>query len=230
MAYSSKAAAKKGGIRSIFNTYKADIRFVNVTQDIIKANFDKFFTIVNLDKGFTLEEAVNTDTQALRVFEAKVDPMDEQYIRDFGVCICPNCNIHLSNGVQTRTNMLHDATGSARKHILTMKKEYLCLACDHEFGPDVVKAPVQAPVQNPGTGLKIEKARDEQNGIKRPSIGGACRAVWDACDAFKVATGRSPLPKEIKDLASEEGWNVNNAVIEMYQWRKFNGIVGRVKA
>lgn len=79
------------------------------------------------------------------------------------------------------------------------------------------------------TGIKIEKNREEQNGVKRPSIGGVCRAVWDACDAFRLQTGRSPMPKEIKELAAEEGWNQNNASIEMYQWRKFNGIKGRIK-
>ena len=28
--------------------------------------------------------------------------------------------------------------------------------------------------------------------------------------------------------AATKGWNANNASIEYYQWRKFNGITGRV--
>lgn len=82
---------------------------------------------------------------------------------------------------------------------------------------------------NQTPGLKIEKERSEQNGITRPSIGGKCRAIWDACDNFHATQGKLPMPKEIKAIAAENGWNENNAVIEMYQWRRFNGFVGRQK-
>ena len=70
---------------------------------------------------------------------------------------------------------------------------------------------------------RIEKDREERNGVKRPSIGGACRAVWDFCDA---AEG-TPSVKAVKAEAEARGWNVNNASIEYYQWRKFMGIRGR---
>lgn len=77
------------------------------------------------------------------------------------------------------------------------------------------------------TGLKIEKDRPEQNGIKRPSAGGKCRAVWDALDALQTELGTQPTSKQVKVLADTQGWNSNNASIEFYQWRKFNGITGR---
>ena len=80
------------------------------------------------------------------------------------------------------------------------------------------------------TGLIIEKNRPEQNGVKRPSAGGLCRAVWDACWAHQEITGTPPTAKEVKAIAESNGWNSNNASIEYYQWRKFNGITGRVKA
>jgi hypothetical protein len=87
----------------------------------------------------------------------------------------------------------------------------------------VADAPAAAPE---GSGLKIEKDRPEQNGIKRPSIGGKCRAVWDACDEM-VAAGTPPTAKDVRAIAEANGWNANNASIEFYQWRKFNGITGR---
>ncbi len=86
----------------------------------------------------------------------------------------------------------------------------------------VVDKPVQVAV-----GLKIEKDRPEQNGIKRPSEGGRCRAVWDALDAYRTETGDVPTAKVVAALAADEKWNPNNASIEFYQWRKFNGITGR---
>lgn len=86
-----------------------------------------------------------------------------------------------------------------------------------------------APKAEPKTtGLIIEKNRPEQNGVKRPSAGGLCRAVWDACWAHQAATGTPPTAKEVKAIAETNGWNPNNASIEYYQWRKFNGITGRI--
>ena len=57
-----------------------------------------------------------------------------------------------------------------------------------------------------------------------------CRAVWDACWAQQAETGEVPTAKWVKEKAAAMGWNPNNASIEYYQWRKFNGISGRVSA
>jgi hypothetical protein len=84
-----------------------------------------------------------------------------------------------------------------------------------------------APKAATGTGLKIEKDREERNGVKRPSAGGKCRAIWDALDAVVASTGNQPTSQLVKGLAAEQGWNPSNASIEFYQWRKFNGIKGR---
>lgn len=83
-------------------------------------------------------------------------------------------------------------------------------------------------------GLKIEKNREERNGVKMPSVGGMCRAVWDALNNMMThdeATGLANVPTvaDIKKLAETNGWNVNNASIEYYQWRKWHGITGRGK-
>lgn len=70
----------------------------------------------------------------------------------------------------------------------------------------------------------IEKNREEQNGIKRPSAGTLCRAVWDALDKLGIDTATS---KDAKALAVKKGWNANNVSIEFYQWRRFHGVTGR---
>lgn len=76
----------------------------------------------------------------------------------------------------------------------------------------------------------VEKDRPEQNGIKRPSAGGACRAVWDKCDKLREENGGEiPTAKQVRAVAESMGWNMNNAMIEFYQWRKYNGITGRAK-
>jgi predicted component of type VI protein secretion system len=83
-------------------------------------------------------------------------------------------------------------------------------------------------VRGKTAGMKIEKDREERNGVKRPSAGGLCRQIWDALDAIK-AGGETPTAKQVTELALAKGWNKNNASIEFYQWRKFNGIEGRAK-
>lgn len=85
---------------------------------------------------------------------------------------------------------------------------------------------VPAAAKRTSSGLKIEKSREERNGVKRPSVGGMCRAVWDALDSV-VTDGKSPSAKDVKALAEKNSWNPNNASIEFYQWRRFNGITGR---
>lgn len=133
---------------------------------------------------------------------------------------CPCCGIDLSNGVWTQD----DANDVAQaKDWLKQKGSIGCLGCNGTWGP----APVQPEAdRHTGTGLKIEKVREERNGVKRPSIGGKCRAVWDALDALQaeLEEGEKVTSAMVKDLANDEGWNPNNASIEFYQWRKFHGI------
>lgn len=66
-------------------------------------------------------------------------------------------------------------------------------------------------------------AREERNGVKRPKAGGLCAAVWEALDSL-LAAGVEPATKDVRDLATAKGWNLNNATAELSAWRKFNGI------
>jgi len=131
---------------------------------------------------------------------------------------CPGCGIDLSNGFLTPDDEVANSNPSITYwQAGEQHAEMHCMGCGHEWG--AVRAPYVAP-----TGLKIEKERPESNGVKRPSIGGKCRAIWDALDAYRAETGELPDSKVVKALAADEGWNPNNASIEYYQWRKFNGI------
>lgn len=123
---------------------------------------------------------------------------------------------------------LYDALPTAQAPAVvddfTMSEEELAQQAGRAKAEDEVPAEEPTPAPTETTGLKIEKDRPEQNGIKRPSIGGKCRAIWDALDAYRAETGELPTSKTVKELAADEGWNPNNASIEYYQWRKYNGI------
>ena len=93
-------------------------------------------------------------------------------------------------------------------------------------GAPVPEVPaVPAPQVPEHKGLVIEQNRPKQNGVTRPSAGGACRAVWDFCWSVGPAI---PTVAQVKSHAVKMGWNVNNASFEYYCWRKYNGISGRV--
>lgn len=95
----------------------------------------------------------------------------------------------------------------------------------------VEATPAPAPVQVDATSNKrtIEKDRPKQNGVTRPSAGGLCRAVWDLCDAVAQGTPNTVTLAAVKG-AAPPSLNPTNVAIEYYQWRKFNGVSGRVVA
>ena len=99
------------------------------------------------------------------------------------------------------------------------------------FGWKAMEAPAPAAEGAPAdavvTTSKPKKAaapkveRIEQNGVKRPGPG-KCLEVWEYLDQHG-----NMKPKDLQPVAEARGWNINNASIELYQWRKFNGISGR---
>ena len=63
------------------------------------------------------------------------------------------------------------------------------------------------------------------NQIARPATGGRCAAVWDQLDKVRAqAKGGVPSLGDVRKLAKKHHWNENNARIEYYRWRAFNGI------
>ncbi len=98
------------------------------------------------------------------------------------------------------------------------------------FGWKQMEAPAPVAADAVVTTGKPKKAaapkveRIEQNGVKRPGPG-KCLEVWEYLDQHG-----NVKPKDLQPVAEAKGWNLNNAQIELYQWRKFNGISGRVKA
>lgn len=98
---------------------------------------------------------------------------------------------------------------------------------DEPAAPVAPAPPVVAPAKKATT--RKRKDRECQNGVYKPGSG-KCRIVWDYCDAIMQSKGcGTPTVAEVREKADSEGWNTTNAVIEYYNWRKFNGITGRVK-
>jgi hypothetical protein len=121
--------------------------------------------------------------------------------------------------------MNNDAMRDALEaHYNTLAETTLDNPAAQDTPPAVQDTPKPATTKEvKGTGLKIQTDRIERNGIKQPSIGGACRNVWDACSEMQALDPATPLKvKQVKTHAATMGWNESNAVIEFYRWKKWS--------
>ena len=81
---------------------------------------------------------------------------------------------------------------------------------------------VEVTTQPAPTAPAKSKTRSEtRNGVRRP-IKGKCADVWNALD--NMLPNGVPTIGNVRDLAKANGWNINNATIEFYAWRNFNGL------
>ena len=85
-----------------------------------------------------------------------------------------------------------------------------------------VEIPAAPVVPEAPEAPKASKVRSEiRNGVRRP-IKGLCAEVWQALD--DLLANELPTIKHVRDLAQAKNWNLNNATIEFYVWRKFHGL------
>lgn len=98
--------------------------------------------------------------------------------------------------------------------------------------PAVVTATGRAPIQ---------KNREERHGVKRPSEGTICAAIWAALDAKRaeliaasteetISNGTAQLVpsfKDLKALQDKNGWQRNTAVTQYQRWKEFNDLMVR---
>lgn len=233
MSYSTKKSAQAAARKQYGANYAhhVDITLVDEKWEIVAkvdyANSETTEPQTEAEKADLVTEMEIPETPAEPVIDQN-DPMSST--------VCPQCG---STELYSGRNV--------QGMVIDEDKIIGCHHCDWEyevpkpsmlaglFGNMTGEVPVpEVPTENKAapksTGLTIEKDRPEQNGVKRPSAGGMCRAVWDACWAHQLANNMVPTAKWVKEKAVSEGWNSNNASIEYYQWRKYNGISGRVAA
>lgn len=85
-----------------------------------------------------------------------------------------------------------------------------------------VAQPAAAPTKAPRAAKPAPAptaAREERHGVRRPREGGKCWQVWNHLDNHGNMES-----KDLREVATAKGWNVNNALIELSQWRKFMGV------
>lgn len=84
-------------------------------------------------------------------------------------------------------------------------------------------ATVAVPAPAAPEAPKASKVRSEiHNGVRRP-IKGKCAEVWSTLDDIKKQGFEIDI-HVVRELAAQKGWNLNNATIEFYGWRKFHAV------
>lgn len=230
MSYSTKKSAQSAARKQYGANYAhhADIALVGEKWEIVPK--------VDYAKSETSEPQTEAEKEALVTEMETPETPAEPVIDPMSSTVCPQCG---STELYSGRNV--------QGIVIDEDKVIGCHHCDWEYevpkpsmlttlfgnmsgAVSVPPVPIEKKAETKSTGLTIEKDRPEQNGVKRPSAGGMCRAVWDACWAQQAETGEVPTAQWVKGKAAAMGWNLNNASIEYYQWRKFNGISGRVTA
>lgn len=98
-----------------------------------------------------------------------VQECDKGLYRDFGTTHCPECKCHLDNGVNTNENQIDSNLP------LFDKYEYMCLACNHEFGPEIKK-------------VKTKRVYNNSSSVKSP-----CQVVWSIAESMGPESKRKDV-------------------------------------
>ena len=206
-----RAACKEVGVKNYGKMNNEGMRQA-IRTEVLADNAQAVLTA--FEEPQQVEEAVEVAQ------EAELTEYEQELASRYGHSNCPHCNITLSNGVGEHGEIVN---GTRIKHD---EFQFVCLACDGEFGPKIKTPKARKPVQNP-TGNKIEKNRPEQNGMKYPSAGTKTRVIWDLCDAMTKELGRPLKISELRERVAQ-GTNENMMKSQYSYWRKFHNITGRI--
>lgn len=96
----------------------------------------------------------------------------------------------------------------------------------NELLPSIVEESVRDAIVE---AANVKLPDDRVNGeVRRPKDGGKCDQVWRELDRLAARSKGTPSLSDILGVAEKKKWNLNNARVEYYQWRKAHGISGRV--
>jgi hypothetical protein len=213
----------------IYNSKSNAVRAMNTYAQKVQ-EFLKGTEVVACEEGFKVVFQMHNEVteDVLLMLEEKFEVMVDRRVEIFDeepvvgeFTNCPHCGVHLSNGYDTADYMIEDNNAERAAFGRGMKLEFLCLGCSEEFGPANPYASTK------GTGLKIQKDREEKNGVKRPSEGGKCATLWALFDTMHSEKGMVPTPKPAKDRSAVIGMDPTTTQVQLYRWREFMGFKGK---
>lgn len=121
---------------------------------------------------------------------------------------CPECNIHLSNGLMDFDTVV-DRVGSEKGAYAEQKHEWSCMACGAEWGK-----PIDPPVTRSANKTGRTYTNRAKSDVEKPS-----EIVFRLADAEPTGTR-----KDIVAKAVAEGVTINTANAAYQHWRKARGL------
>lgn len=189
-AYSNRPTAVRGLTRYL-GTANTDALALNslITQQDGKYGFD-------------------TDAADAAVGLKGVSEEDEALILACGHATCPNCGVHLSNGLMD-FDTAADRDGSEKEAFKTIKHEWQCMSCNHEWGKPIELKSAAKPSK---TGRKYPNRNHSD--VESPS-----ELVFALADADPAAKR-----KDIVERAIAKGVTPNTARAAYQHWRVARGL------
>lgn len=165
---------------------------------------------VNLDTvEFIQDETSNWIWQDLPVTED-----DQKLVDKCGHSHCPECDIHLDNGLIGFDDVVESLV-SVKRAFEQQKHEWSCMACDAEWGNPVKIGDYKTkPVQKVAAPEKGEKKPTKK--IERrfsSTVENPCGLVWDTCEEMKGSRRKDVLAKCV-----ERGVAFNTARTQYQLW------------
>lgn len=136
------------------------------------------------------------------------NPEDEELVLACGHSHCPNCGVHLSNGLMD-FDALSDQMGGDAKAYKEQKHQWSCMGCNHEWGAEIVLKGADKPTK---TGRKYPNRN--YSDVEKPS-----EIVFRLADEMKDAKR-----KEVVEAAIALGVTPNTARAAYQHWRKARGL------
>lgn len=213
VAYSSRSAATKGAARK---GHTGAVVQLDSPED---ANHGKWgFYPVQADEP---ADAMSEDAAELEITPKRVEPeetpMDNESDASNGALAAAiEAGIESGETEPEETPIVQDAFGAFASAQLGAQQ------------------PAADPVRTQAV-IRVEKNREERNGVKRPSHGTACANVWDLAftlsDMSESTQGqheRIATLSQVVKAAEAAGVNKFTARTQYARWRVFHGLTGRL--
>lgn len=212
------ASANKGLLRQYMRD--AQLPYTGLNTDAMRAQLERYYIDVASDAA----AALDADIADPEVVADDVQPIkgETDFTAAFDAHIAAMPVAELTDEDRAMLAEL-EATNEEVAEVVQPT-----VATAPEFGVKVEVAPAPSAPRSTSKGVRIQKDRPQQNGVKMPSEGSLCRAVWDEVQRSEDAATPHTV-KTIKAWAEVNGTNVNNAAIEFYARRKFYGVSSRIK-
>lgn len=179
----------------------------NALRAAKKAGYTKDDIVIKqIGDRFAFESKASIETRNAE-HDAKLDA-------EYGFHTCPECEVHLSNGVCDFEGLLDARGGDFNEAYKLQQKEFACMACDAEWGEDV-KHPQEDKAKSGRPYKRTGENTEAPGTLEHGTVTQTLFALYD--DLYTVG---NRTRKEYIAAGVEAGANRNSASCGFTKWKK----------